>query len=143
MALARRTKVLLGVAAVAAAVELIGGLNHLDGGFVLLRGLHRPGLLFPVVLVTLLTAVLLGRVDNGIKVLSSVLAGVLLFLLMSFAMVGGFEGPQRTEAMAAPDGSGRRLVVEKGLNMIDPIWWVSVEVHLVDVGPDGRPGRTL
>ncbi|KQV18581.1 hypothetical protein [Kitasatospora sp. Root107] len=186
MAFARRTKVLLGVAAAAVLVELIGGLNRLDGGFVLLRGLHRPGLLFPVVLVALLTAVLLGRADAGTKVLTSLLVGLLLFLTMSVAMVGGFDGPRRTEVLPAPDGSGRRLVVDKGADWIDPLWWVSVEsgsgptarrwkigyfdgddhrnalveavwdgpgrvrlvtgdqqVHLIDVGSDGRPGRTL
>ncbi|WP_344447602.1 hypothetical protein, partial [Kitasatospora nipponensis] len=55
---------LLGVVAATVTVELIGWLNRQDGGFVLLRGLHQPGLVFPVVLLALLSAVLLGCEDT-------------------------------------------------------------------------------
>ncbi|MBB4948599.1 hypothetical protein F4556_004134 [Kitasatospora gansuensis] len=177
---------LLGVVAATVTVELIGWLNRQDGGFVLLRGLHQPGLVFPVVLLALLSAVLLGCEDTWIKVGTSLVAALLLFVSMPFYLMDGFEDPERTKTLAAPDGSGRRLVVEEGAAMIDPLWWVSVEsgsgvtarrwkvgyfngddyvnglnevawdgpdrvrlvtgdsrVHLIDVGADGRPDRTL
>ncbi|MFF8270214.1 hypothetical protein ACF059_22970 [Streptomyces sp. NPDC016562] len=79
-------------------------------------------------LVALGAAVLLGvrtpamRVALGVPVL--VLGVPVMFLATVLAQLGG--GQEQTRSVAAPGRDDRRLVVEEGSAMIDPLWYVYV-----------------
>ncbi|MFJ3726225.1 hypothetical protein ACIPYQ_27200 [Streptomyces sp. NPDC090045] len=112
--------------ATALAAHLWGGS---DGGLVVLirvRG-HFVAIGW-LTLAALCGAVLLGlrkpmtRVTVGVPVLG--LGAPVMVLVTMLAMLDG--GQEQTRSLAAPGRDDRRLVVEEGSAMIDPLWYVYV-----------------
>ncbi|WP_405788229.1 hypothetical protein OG753_10620 [Streptomyces sp. NBC_00029] len=118
------------VAAVLVAVALIayrwGGS---DGGLVILNKVHGHfATMGWLALVFLIAAALLGaqrpytRVALALPV--AVLGVPVMTIFTMLSLLGG--GQEQSESLGAPGREDRRLVVERGSAMIDPLWFVYV-----------------
>ncbi|WP_147988126.1 hypothetical protein [Streptomyces sp. t39] len=127
----RTVRILLAVAAVGAAALPAGLWAARPGGLLLLARVFDHPLLFGWVTAGALTAAaLVGLRRTALRVLVGVLAGAcalvavpLSLLLVMFSL----PWPETTLDRAAPERDDRRLVVEEGADMIDPVWWVSLD----------------
>ncbi|MER7734369.1 hypothetical protein ABTX80_26120 [Streptomyces erythrochromogenes] len=100
-----------------------------DGGLVVLNRVGTHSVAFGwVALAALCGAVLLGvrrpmtRVTVGVPVLA--LGAPVMCIVTLLSMLGG--GQEQESSVAAPGREDRRLVVETGSAMIDPLWFVYV-----------------
>ncbi|MEV7524810.1 hypothetical protein [Streptomyces sp. NPDC091371] len=121
---------LLALAVAIMAAGVAGFLQEMRGGGLVLlaRVTEHVVLLGWLTLAALLGALLLGLAKS---VLRLVLCSVLLVLGIPFLLLVGLlsalAGPsEETKNLAAPGRDDRRLVVEEGAAMIDPLWYVYV-----------------
>ncbi|WP_412078534.1 hypothetical protein ACLF6K_33565 [Streptomyces xanthophaeus] len=116
----------LALLATAAGGFLYGGDS---GGYVLaVRAREHAVLLGWLVLAALTGAVLLGPAKSTVRLALCVLLltiGIPV-LLMASLLMAMFGGAEETKNEAAPGRDDRRLVVEEGAAMIDPLWYVYV-----------------
>ncbi|MFF4012846.1 hypothetical protein [Streptomyces sp. NPDC001717] len=114
----------------AAAVVIAFRQDRGSGGLTLLAGVgDYPVVLGWVALISLTGALLLGMAKSTARL---VLCTTLLVLgipsLLLAGIVSMLAGPTwETKSEAAPGRSDRRLVVEQGAAMIDPLWYVYVD----------------
>ncbi|MER7513416.1 hypothetical protein ABTX82_34590 [Streptomyces lavendulae] len=100
------------------------------GGLALLAELNHPVLLACLAAVLLAGAALLAsrraavRKGAGLALAGAAVLGVLA--VPAYAVVAD-PFPDREWDVPAPDGSGRRLVVERGLGLGDPVWRIYVD----------------
>lgn len=100
------------------------------GGLALLAELNHPVLLACLAAVLLAGAALLAsrradvRKGAGLALAGTAVLGVLA--VPAYAVVAD-PFPDREWDVPAPDGSGRRLVVERGLGLSDPVWRIYVD----------------
>ncbi|MFI1065328.1 MULTISPECIES: hypothetical protein [Streptomyces] len=129
----RRTtaRALLAVAAALAAAALAayfwGGSN---GGLVVMNQVHGHFVgMGWVTLVALVGGILLGARKTATRLALGLPVAILGVMVMSLAtmlaMLAG--GQEQTQSLTAPGRDDRRLVVEEGSAMIDPLWYVYVQ----------------
>ncbi|MET8754827.1 hypothetical protein ABZW32_32740 [Streptomyces sp. NPDC004667] len=100
------------------------------GGLALLAEMDHPVLLACLAAVCLAGAALLAsrradvRKGAGLALAGTAVLGVLA--VPAYAVVSD-PFPDREWDVPAPDGSGRRLVVERGLGLGDPVWRIYVD----------------
>ncbi|MCX4802720.1 hypothetical protein ACFWWM_13505 [Streptomyces sp. NPDC058682] len=128
----RRTsaRVLLAVAAAlvtgALAAHFWGGP---DGGLVVLNRVHGHFVTMGwLALVALVGGILLGARKTATRLALGLPVAVLGIMIMALAtlltLLDG--GQEQTQSLTAPGRNDRRLVVEEGSAMIDPLWYVYV-----------------
>lgn len=127
----RRVRVLLGIAAVGVVAQAAGLWAARPGGLLLVARVADHPLLFGWVTAgALVAAALAGLRRTAWRVLVGVLAGAgaLVAVPVSLMLVlFSLPWPETTVDRAAPERSDRRLVVEEGADMIDPVSWVSLD----------------
>ncbi|MFI6289397.1 hypothetical protein ACIBCM_32415 [Streptomyces sp. NPDC051018] len=123
----RLARGLVAASGVLMAAMAVGWWSSWSGGLLMVaQVLHHP-LLFGLSVVAALTAaVFLGVRNVVIRVLSAVTAGLIAFFAVPLALFAS-SGQEVTTDEAAPGRSDRRLVVEEGADLIDPLWWVYVD----------------
>ncbi|BAJ26965.1 MULTISPECIES: hypothetical protein [Kitasatospora] len=100
-----------------------------NGGLVvLIEVFHHPLPYGAAVLALIVLAVLVGFRSRGTRalLLVPILGGALL--VSPLALFGFGSAPHRTADRPAPGRSDRSLVIHEGTAVIDPLWWVSVDV---------------
>ncbi|MGW4199442.1 hypothetical protein [Streptomyces sp. NPDC004726] len=118
---------LVAVAGVLVAAEAVGWWSSRSGGLLVVAQLLHHPLLFGLLIVAALTAaVFIGLRNTVVRALSAVTAGLVAFLAVPLALFSA-SGQEVTTDEAAPGRSDRRLVVEEGAALIDPLWWVYVD----------------
>ncbi|MEU4097567.1 hypothetical protein [Streptomyces sp. NPDC026673] len=127
----RQRRLAAGLVGVAGAMVLgawIGWRESRSGGLLVVAQVLDHPVLLGLVALAALTGALLAVVRNRVlRVLIPVVAALgAAVVAMPVVLFLGF-GPQETMSRAAPDRADRRLVVEEGAAMIDPLWWVYVD----------------
>lgn len=92
------------------------------------QGLHHPlllGLLIPAAVTVAVIAGVRSLLLRSLVLMAAVLIG-LLAAVPTLLLAG--SGHEVTTTEAAPHRSDRHLVVEEEAAMIDPLWWVYVDV---------------
>ncbi|MFD8026839.1 hypothetical protein ACFXJO_35950 [Streptomyces lavendulae] len=121
---------LLALAVTAGAAAAVVPFCDRPGGLALLAELNHPVLLACLAAVLLAGAALLTsrraavRKGAGLALAGAAVLGVLA--VPAYAVVSD-PFPDREWDVPAPDGSGRRLVVERGLGPGDPVWRIYVD----------------
>lgn len=119
---------LVGVAGVLVLGAWIGSRESRSGGLlVVAQVLDHPLLLGFAALAALTGALLIVVRNRVLRVLIPVVAALGATVVAVPVVLFGGSGPQETLSRAAPDRPDRRLVVEEGAAMIDPLWWVYVD----------------
>ncbi|MFF0447016.1 hypothetical protein ACFYT4_11470 [Streptomyces sp. NPDC004609] len=130
MTVRRRRRLAWGLVAasgVLVVAEAVGWWSSRSGGLlVVARVLHHPLLFGLSVLAALTAAVFIGLRNVVVRVLSAVAAGAVALVAVPLALFAS-SGNEVTTDEAAPGRSDRRLVVEEGAALIDPLWWVYVD----------------
>ncbi|QES53813.1 hypothetical protein DEJ51_05740 [Streptomyces venezuelae] len=125
----------LAIALTAGAAVLVAGAliayrwGGSDGGLVILNEVHAHFVAMGwLALVSLIAAALLGARRPYTRVALTLPVAVLGIPIMTiFTMLSLLAGGQeRSESLEAPGREDRRLVVEEGSAMIDPLWFVYV-----------------
>ncbi|MFJ8040776.1 hypothetical protein ACIRBX_09765 [Kitasatospora sp. NPDC096147] len=122
----RTVRALLALVGLMVLAQVVGWYATDRGGLVLIQELDRPADWAAASVLALTTAVMVGAKDATVKSLVLALVVVLAFVtipLHQFAEVGW----KVTERQQSPVHAERRLVVEQGLDMIDPVWMVYLE----------------
>ncbi|MGW0396009.1 hypothetical protein ACWDYJ_35150 [Streptomyces sp. NPDC003042] len=121
---------LVAVAAISAATAIVAPRYNRPGGLALLAELDHPVLLTTLAAVCLAAAALLTSRRRGVRTgVTVALAGAAAagVLAIPVYLVATDPFPSAEYDVPAPDGSPRRLVVERDSPLTDPVWRIYVD----------------